>query len=521
MAKMHRPAETAGRKNKNTGKYSRRSRQNRSGTFFLVLQALFSVAFMGVLLLLNMLPFNYLALAAAVLFFLWCITFTTQAVRRGRGIPGKFYSFLIICVLGIGTFYIGKANNMLAAITNGGFKVDSMVVAVLADDPAETLEDAAGYTFGVQFETGAENMQAAVTDVQEQLDSDISMTEYDSVQEQAEALMSGDVEAIIYNAANTSLIESEIQDYSSQIKIISRHEVRTELNLGGSAADDSLTKEPFTVYISGVDNYGDDRDDPSRDSVRSDVNIIAVVNPMTYQILLVTTPRDYFVPLYGDPDYIYPQGSLDKLTHAGTYGIDASMETLGSLYETDINYYVRLNFSALIDIVDILGGVDVYSEYEFSTGWESGHEMDVKQGWNSFNGQEALAFCRERKNLVDGDNQRGKNQQAVITAMLKKVLSPTMLLKANSIINQVSQDIETNITQGQINSLVRYQLKTGAKWSIQSVAASGSDGYDYCYSDMYEELYVIYPDYDVVNSIIDLTNLVENGNMLTDGENLN
>ena len=118
MAKKHRPAEPAGRKNKKSGKNSRRSRRNRSGAFFLVLQALVSLAFMAVVLILNILPMNYLALVVAVLFFLWCITFMTQAVRRGRGIPGKVYSLLVICVLGIGTYYIGRGTNMLAAITS-------------------------------------------------------------------------------------------------------------------------------------------------------------------------------------------------------------------------------------------------------------------------------------------------------------------------------------------------------------------------------------------------------------------
>ena len=519
MAKEHRTAKQAGRKSKKTEKYSRRSRRNRSGTFFLVMQALFSVAFMGVVLLLDILPLNYLALIAAALFFLWCITFLSQAIRRRSGIPGKLYSFAVICILGIGTYYIGRGTDMLAAITSGGFRVDSMVVAVLAEDPAETLEDAADYTFGVQFETGAENMQAAVTDIQDQLGADIAMTEYSSVPEQAQALLDGEVEAIVYNAAGTSNIENSIPDYSSRIKIISRYEIRTELDFGGSAEDDSLTKDVFTVYISGIDTYGED--DKTRDSSRSDVNLIAVVNPRTHQILLVTTPRDYYVPLYGAEDVIYPQGSLDKLTHAGAYGIDASMETLGALYDTDINYYAQVNFSSLIEIVDILGGVDVYSELAFSTGTDAGLEMEVKEGYNHFNGEQALAFCRERHNLAEGDNQRGKNQQAVITAMLKKALSPTMLLKANSIINQVSQDVETNVTQGQITSLVKNQLKTGAEWTIQSVAASGTDGMDYTYSMPYETVYVMYPDEDVLNHIIHLANLVEDGETLPEGEKLN
>ena len=180
-----------------------------------------------------------------------------------------------------------------------------------------------------------------------------------------------------------------------------------------------------------------------------------------------------------------------------------------------------LNFSALIEIVDILGGVDVNSEYAFTTSSDSGYVMDVKEGLNHFDGEQALAFCRERHNLIDGDNQRGKNQQAVITAMLKKALSPTMLLKAKGVIDQVSEDVEMNITRGQLNSLVKYQLGSGAEWTIQSVAATGFDGEDYSYSMPNTPAYVMYPDETVVDEIIELVNIVENGGILPEGESLN
>ena len=516
MAKKRSASERTGQKSRKSGKGSTRPRKNGFGNFCLVLQALVSLAFIGVVVLLDMLPMKYLGLVAMILFFLWCITFVSQAVRKKRGIPGKLYSIFIIAMLAVGTYYVAKTNNMIAMITSGGVKVDNMVVAVLADDTAETLEDAASYSFGVQFSQGADNMQSVILDIQNQLGSDINMTEYESVQEQAQALISVEVQAIVYNQTYTDLMNETVEGYSDQIKIIYRHEIETKLDFGGSEEDDSLTKAPFTVYISGMDVYGDERDEEGRDSERSDVNIIAVVNPTTHQILLVTTPRDYFVPIPG-----VSGGMNDKLTHAGTYGIDASMATLGELYETNINYYVRVNFSSLIEIVDILGGVDVYSEVAFSTGVDAGLEMDVQEGYNHFNGEQALAFCRERHNLVDGDNQRGRNQQAVITAMLKKVLSPTMLLKANSIINQVSQDVETNVTQGQLNSLVKYQLNTGAEWTIQSVAATGFDGEDYPYSMPNDLVYVIYPDEMVVDEIIHLTNVVEEGRALTEGEQLN
>ena len=309
MANRRSTSERTGQKSRQKGKGSVRPRKNGFGNFCLVLQALASLAFMGVVILLDMLPLKYLGLVAMVLFFLWCITFVSQAARKRRGIAGKLYSLLMITVLAVGTYYVAKTNNMIAMITSGGVKVDNMVVAVLVDDPAETLEDAADYTFGVQFAQGADNMQSAVLDIQEQLGADISMAEYGSVQEQAQALVSGETQAIIYNQTYTELMDETVDGYSDQIKIIYRHEIETKLNFGGSEEDDSLIKEPFTVYISGLDVYGDERDGEGRDSERSDVNIIAVVNPTTHQILLVTTPRDYFVPIPG-----VSGGMKDKLT---------------------------------------------------------------------------------------------------------------------------------------------------------------------------------------------------------------
>lgn len=512
MAKRRRPAESAGRRGKNTGRYPKRNTANRSGSFCLGLQAVVSIVFMVVILFLNMLPLNYLALIALLLLFLWCITFTTQAVRRKKGIGGKVYSLLMTCILAVGACYIAEANNMISLITGGNTRVDKMAVAVQAADPAETIEDAADYNFGVQFAQGGENIQTVVTDLQEELGTEIKVTECESVQAQAQALIDGDVDAIIYNEAYTELMQDAVDGFSKDTRIIYETSIKTELKLGGGT-DDTLTKDPFTVYISGIDTYGE-----VSETSRSDVNIIAVVNPETHQILLITTPRDTYVPLYG-PDV--DQGAMDKLTHAGVYGIETSMETLGSLYETDINYYVRLNFTSLIDIVDILGGVDVESEYEFTTSEDSGYVMDVQKGLNHFDGEQALAFSRERQNLDDGDNQRGKNQEAVITGMLKKVISPTMLLKAGSVMNQVSKDVEMNVTQDQLNALIREQLSSGPTWTIQSVALSGEGGEAYCYSASSQLLYVMYPDEEELDKIIDLANIVEEGGTLPEGESLN
>lgn len=496
---------------------SGRTRSNRLGSFCLILQALISIIFMIVVVLLDMLPGNYLALVAMILVFLWCIAFTSQAVRKKRGTAGKIYSLVMVCVLAFGTYNIAEANNMLSMITGGNTRVDKMAVAVLADNPAETIEDAIDYDFGVQFQQGGDNIQTAVTNLQEELGTTLNVTECDSVQDQAQALMDGEVDAVIYNEAYTELMDDAVEGFSVNSRIIYEMSIETELDLGGGS-DTSLTNKPFTVYISGIDTYGE-----VTETSRSDVNIIAVVNPTTHQILLITTPRDSYVPLYGPSSQIptYSQGSMDKLTHAGVYGIETSMATLGELYHTEINYYVRLNFTSLIDIVDILGGIDVDSEYAFTTGDESGAVVEVQKGSNHFDGEEALAFCRERHNLEDGDNQRGKNQQAVITGMLKKVISPTMLLRAGTIMNQVSKDVEMNVTQPQLNALIRNQLRTNAQWTIQSVALEGEGGQDYCYSASSQLLYVMYPDETSLQEIIDLANVVEEGGTLAAGESLN
>ncbi len=254
----------------------------------------------------------------------------------------------------------------------------------------------------------------------------------------------------------------------------------------------AVTERPFNVYISGIDVYGEITQES-----RSDVNLIATVNPNTHKILLTTTPRDYYVPIPG-----ISEGQNDKLTHAGVYGIDASVATLENLYETDIPFYVRVNFSSVEDIVDMMGGVDVESELAFTTGEDAGEIVDVKEGKNHFSGKEALAFVRERKALADGDNQRGKNQQALLTGLIKKTMSPMILFRANGMINSVAGNSETNMSEKQIKSLIRMQLDDLKGWDIESIAALGDDsGKKYCYSYSGGPLYVTVPDWESVEEI--------------------
>lgn len=260
-----------------------------------------------------------------------------------------------------------------------------------------------------------------------------------------------------------------------------------------------VTQQPFNVYISGIDVYGDINQES-----RSDVNLIATVNPETHKILLTTTPRDYYVTIPG-----VSGEAKDKLTHAGTYGVDTSIDTLENLYDTEIPFFVRVNFTSVEEIVNVLGGIDVDSEVEFTTSEAAGEVVDVKKGENHFNGKQALAFVRERKAFPTGDNQRGKNQQALLTALIKKTMSPAIVIHANEMINSVSGNADTNLSEDQIKALIRMQIRSMEGWEIESVAAEGDDsGKQYCYSYSAAPLYVTVPYEDSVEEIKEKMNQV-------------
>ena len=247
----------------------------------------------------------------------------------------------------------------------------------------------------------------------------------------------------------------------------------------------AITTEPFVVYLSGVDNRGELTED-----ARSDVNILAVVNPVTKRVALVNTPRDYYVDLAGTD-------SKDKLTHAGLYGVETSMETLGNLYGIEVDEYVRINFAGFIDIVDALDGIDVYSDYTFTSVGSPGYydPTDFVEGWNHLDGKAALAFARERHAFATGDIQRGINQMKVIDAMLEKIKSPALLTNYSRLLAAVADNFVTSLSSGQIAALVRMQLSDFAAWDIENCSVTGSSSSStHCYSAQGQKLYVMTPD---------------------------
>lgn len=259
--------------------------------------------------------------------------------------------------------------------------------------------------------------------------------------------------------------------------------------LTGAEAN-KITKEPFVVYLSGVDNRGE-----LTENARSDVNILAVVNPVTKQAALINTPRDYYVDLAGTE-------SKDKLTHAGLYGVETSMATLGNLYGVDVDHYIRINFAGFISIIDAIGGVDVYSDQAFtSVGSPSYYDPTTfAEGWNHLDGKSALAFARERHAFKTGDIQRGINQMKVIDAMANKLKSPTLLMSFSKLMDAAADCFVTSFSQEQISALVRMQLGDLASWDIQSYTVTGSGAKSSkCYSAKGQSLYVMKPDENSVN----------------------
>lgn len=271
-----------------------------------------------------------------------------------------------------------------------------------------------------------------------------------------------------------------------------------------SAKDDAVTDEVYTIFVSGIDTRGG-----MTASSRSDVNIILTLNATTKQILMISTPRDYFVPLS------ISNGVPDKLTHAGIYGVNVCMDTLDMLYDIDINYYFRLNFAGFEQIIDALGGVNVNSDYDFDSGNTTGYHFN--KGENHLNGEQALVFARERYAFKEGDRQRGRNQMAVIQGVVDKATQPAFLKNYLSVLDSLDGAFETNVPYDVIASLVRKQLGEGGSWQVLSYSVDGTGDTQKPYS-MSSKAYVIIPDQNTVDKARVLMKKVREGFRLSEAD---
>lgn len=494
---------------------SRRRRRNDwiPGAVITIIVIMLSVVFMGLLAMTKMVPTIYMLIIGIVLAviaaIIWLLVWHTR--YTGRFIGGTVLAVIMIAILAFGGFYINKTRSAISNISGETTEVTQMAVYVKSDDAADSVEATAGYTYGILSSLDRENTDGAVAHLNSQFGTEVQTKEYAGLTELADGILNGEVNAMLLNSGYLSVYEDMdgYTDFSTKIKEVGTVDVESTIQ----SAEESTPIEPittanggkvYTIYLSGIDTRGE-----MTAKSRSDVNIIATVNTDTHEILLVSTPRDYFVPLS------ISGGVPDKLTHAGIYGIDVCMDTLGMLYDIDINYYFRINFGGFVKVIDALGGITVNSDYDFDSKNILGYHFN--KGENYVNGEQALIFARERYAFQEGDRQRGKNQMEVIRGVVKKALSPEILTSYSSILSSLDGCFGTNITYEEIAQILQQQLTNGGDWTIVSYSVNGTGATEKPYS-MSQKAYVMVPDYNTVDKAKSLMEKVRNGEVVTQEE---
>lgn len=460
---------------------------NGSRLLFTVIIIVNLFAFSYFLIKLNIVPTKYLVggLIVACLFFLLFLYFMYS--KKNIVIKGISVICLLLCSIGFlyGTKYIV---NTYTFIENTKIDYDTLSysVLVLSDSGYNSIEDLKEksilYLDNDYKEEIRNELNKKIT-YQEVLNK-----EFGSV---IDGLLNSENDAIVLEESYITIVKDEMEDFENKTKVIYSFDVREKSHIENEEQKENITitMEPFILYISGIDQWG------NRVSTRgrSDVNQLAIVNPKTNHILLVNTPRDYYVQLDGTT------GLRDKLTHAGIYGVEKSIKTLENLYDIDITHYLRVNFNTVVKVVDVIGGIDIQSDQAFKP--RHGKEYVVK-GWNHFDGSMALAYARERYAYTTGDHHRGANQQQVIMAIIDKVTKSSVLIsKYNSILNTLNGSFNTDMSTNEITSFIKYQLDKMPSWKIESYAVTGSGSMDYTYSmGSKYKLYVMEPNMSTVNT---------------------
>ena len=465
------------------------------------IMALLVVLFTVFLIYANILPLKYLLLIILILLlwltglFFLLIFKTKKGKNKKRKITGYVLSGLLVIIMIIAFYYINITLGFFKGFNNNRYKEENYLVLVLQDSSFQSLTDLSniGYT-----SNELSNINEALTKLNEEIT--IENKQYDNTVTMFEDLINQNIDSVLIEESSMGIIYEQHEDYEGLFRTLYTINIKTEIEIAKEA---DVTNQPFVVYISGIDSYG------SIATVsRSDVNMVGVINPKTKQVLLLSIPRDYYVQLRGTTGY------KDKLTHAGLYGIEASVGTLEDLLATDINYYARVNFSSLEKIVDALGGVDVYSKYSFTSSKATGGTYYFAEGYNHMNGKQALAFSRERKRLPGGDRARGINQQAVIDGIIRKATSPAIITGYSKILNSLKDSFQTNMSDNDMQKLIKMQLNDMASWNITSYSLDGTDGNDYTYSYPTQKLYVMLPIEETVTEAQNLIDKVIAGEML-------
>lgn len=468
---------------------------NKFGKFLSFLLMIFTIACIGMVIYIGVLPFKPLVISIVILIGIVFSIICLQFVKKKSNKKLNGITFLCTLIMGIVCVYFMNTLNFFNFVTKSEFKTQNYCVIVLNTSQYNKIRDLSGKKLGYienddeGTKLALENIVKEVTTCQISKDNAISMSE---------GLFSGELQAIMLENTYKEILSEEVKDFSNKTKVIYEFSVKVKSNEMSKKVS-SITKESFNIYISGIDTYGD-----ISSVSRSDVNIVVTVNPNTHQVLLTNIPRDSYVTIPGF-------NQKDKLTHAGIYGIEKSIATVENILDIDINYYVKVNFTSLEEIVDALGGITVYSEYSFTSYIDNYY---FKKGYVEMNGNQALAFSRERKSFAEGDIMRGKNQQAVIDGIIRKATSPAIIYRYNSLLNALNGKFQTSLSSDEILELIKFQLKDNPSWNVTSITLSGVGSSEYTYSAGNQKLSVLILDDFTISNAKALIKDVFNGKKL-------
>ena len=403
----------------------------------------------------NILAFRYLNVITAAVVILVALVSLLLIIYRKAEKFTIFFLTLAILVSSVSFFALQQFVGFTSHINStSNYSEYSMSVVVLKDSEVHNvtqLDSVTGPT-----DTDNENIQKLIADIKTSQSKELTVEQSTSYLAAYKSLVSGEAKAIVLNSVFENIIESEYPDYASKIRKIYTKNITKEV-----AAPKVSKNKSFNVYVSGIDTYG-----PISSVSRSDVNILMTVNQDSKKILLTTTPRDSYVPIADGGN-----NQKDKLTHAGIYGVDSSIHTLENLYGVDINYYVRLNFTSFLKLIDLLGGVDVYNDQEFTSRHGKFH---FPVGNVHLDSEQALGFVRERYSLADGDRDRGRNQQKVIVAIIQKLTSTEALKNYSDIIQGLQDSLQTNMPIETMIDLINTQLESGGSYKVNSQDLKGT-----------------------------------------------
>ncbi len=462
-----------------------KKKNNKSKMSFMKYLSIFllivSVLILVLVYFINVLPIDYfIVLVVLVLIIDLIVIKLLLGSGKIRNVIGVILSIILIIIMVFGITYELNTIDFLKQFGFNTYKEEVYNVLVLDDSEYEKLNDLDNATIGHLDENVHEGLNSAIDKIDQQIDFESVVL--DDINSLVDNLSSEEVDAIILEDAQITMLEEDNNGLMDNFRIIASFDIETEIEVVSKEVN--VTEDSYNILITGIDSYGS----ITRVS-RSDVNMIVSVNPKENKILLTSIPRDYYV-------YLSDYGDYDKLTHTGIYGIDVTTKALEDLLDIDINYYVKVNFTTLVDIVDELGGITVNSNYDFTS--IDGYHFS--KGENNLNGKEALSFARERQAFSEGDRVRVENQQLVLTAIINKVLSAGIITNYNSLLNALSGEFLTNITNKEITDLIKWQIDGMYSWDIETISLDGSNAFDYTYSYKNQKLYVMMPYPESVNS---------------------